>query len=132
LKEEYSRAVDIWKASKFTDSDVEYYMHLKEKLSETDIMLKSAKLNGPETKIIEFEEKKTLYHSLLHPFQLLEIDSNEVYRPVCIGLIGNWPFYGFYRDWIVYISQQFVGGVSFIPLERYVFTRNNCQSILRY
>ena len=116
----YRNQFDIWKTASYSKSDLEYFEHVQEKLTETLVDIETMKSRGESAE--ELEDKCNLYNTLLAPFDRLNLTADKVYMPLCLGLIGNFPFYSFYRDWLAFIVNKFDFdlGKSEVPFERYL------------
>jgi hypothetical protein len=118
LKKFYNSHFDGWKSAKYSQSDIEYVDHILEKLR--DITMEATKLEEQNLPHEDLDDKINLYKSLLAPFSHLTMKSDTLYMPICFGVLGDYPFYSFYHDWLVYILEKFKNSSSTIPLEKYL------------
>ena len=126
LKQQLEAAVSEWKEQYVTDSHIEYAQHLRSKLhaEERDPVFarKTHRRNRsdlPSKAMAENDEDAQDYTKLLEsqfrPYRHLFSGLDDVYVPMCFGVISCWPFYGVFKDWL-YIVWKGVS-VSELALE---------------
>lgn len=108
--------LQLYSSATITDSDREYISHIQQKLDQE--LQAISTVAGEETDSIR--ERIHLYRDLLQPYQRAWMKAADFYKPKCIGILGRWPFYSFFRDWLYGVTTQLLDGKLVAPIERYI------------
>jgi hypothetical protein len=105
--------IERWTKQQFQSSDIEYATHIQQKLTSERTVFQST---GDET----VQEMIHLYRGLLEPYNKALMSADQLYGPVCVGMLSRWPMYGLFRDWLVRLMSEIrLKGSLNAPLERF-------------
>lgn len=104
--------ISAWTTQNFQSSDIEYATHIQRKLNVEQKVYRST---SDET----VHELIHLYRGLLEPYKKALMSADELYAPICVGILSKWPVYGLFRDWLVKLLGGLMkDGELAAPLER--------------
>lgn len=88
-----------WVELHFRSSDIEYAIHIKERLAAEQALLTQPQ----DSTVLELIQ---LYNGLLEPYKLalMDVDS-ELYVPKCTVVVSKLPMHGQLRDWLVELCK---------------------------
>ncbi|ORY28412.1 DENN-domain-containing protein [Rhizoclosmatium globosum] len=101
--------IDEWRQECIATTDLEYLQYLQSQLADNqERILKVNSNQFPDISLDEredirsdAEEKCALYRELIQGMEkVMPVDMENVYVPRCVGLVGRWPFYDVFGDWL--------------------------------
>ncbi|KAJ3075723.1 hypothetical protein HDU98_007115 [Podochytrium sp. JEL0797] len=131
--------VDAWRAENVGAEEMEYLQYLRSQLAvnqECILRGRAERRNGgdgdggveADEVLADAEEKVGLFEGLIKEMErIVPVDFDGVYVPRCIGVVGRWPFFDLFADWVKEVVRVMQGGYLLgdsgdagwnVPLER--------------
>jgi hypothetical protein len=113
-----------WRSNNLAESDYEFAQHVQTQLAfEKERLLKMKMgIDDIDKEIIHgAEEAIQCLEELIIPLrQSVLVDTENIYVPTCIGVIGRWPWYDLLKDWLCILLQNVEhSDFNRFPFERY-------------
>lgn len=112
-----------WRTKNLSESDYEFAQHVQRQLGiekERLLKMKMGIIASDKDSIHVTEETIQCLEELIIPLrQTVLVDVEGIYIPTCLGVIGRWPWYDLFKDWLCLLLSEVENpnGRRF-PLER--------------
>lgn len=111
---QFEKYIGQWNEKNVKDTDIQYIHEVQTKIAFEKERLLKLKLNFAE-KVMSSEEKLdeisrteemiAIYEEMMIPIKDLTVNVENLYLPICIGVISHWPWYDILKDWLCRLNQ---------------------------